>query len=186
MELSFTRTKIVELETKLRDKEQSLEIFMQKVKILEEQRHFKLHDNYFPSKNDQTMFASQKTDCSCQLQAKINTNSSSIILLQARLSDLEKRIKFPNLATSETDSSPLLASVNSQPFATVSQPSNVSAEKSSSLNFETHLVSSDDLNLIPEMSVRVSENPSQSREFNHISESDSDFEFSSPLHSNLN
>ena len=91
VELSFTRTKIIELESKLNDKEQSNKILNQKVKLLEEGRHDYYKNKYFPTRESH-ISGFPKSECSCQLQARIIENSFTLSSISDRLSKIETKI----------------------------------------------------------------------------------------------
>ena len=48
IELGYARTKITDLQSKIDDKDQTINIYSQKIKLLEGARANSLHEKYFP------------------------------------------------------------------------------------------------------------------------------------------
>ena len=98
IELSYARTKIVDLENKVKDGQESLKIYSHKVRILEENRAAFLNGKYFTnaSQPDNTSssgaFSSStsisSSDCSCQIRANLNRNSLKLNEFELRFSEL--------------------------------------------------------------------------------------------------
>ena len=96
IELSYARTKIVDLETKIDDGKETLKVYSHKLKILEENRSSFLKEKYFSSKDqaDTSPLArspsetSNLLECSCQVRAKISKNSAKLQEFEMKISEL--------------------------------------------------------------------------------------------------
>ena len=80
IELSYARAQIIDLETKNIDKDKTIKIYSQKLKIFEENRLNSLDEKYFattaptPDPSD----SSQPSNCSCQIRSKISSNATNL------------------------------------------------------------------------------------------------------------
>ena len=103
IELGFARTKVVDLQTKLNDRDQTISIYSQKIKLFEENRKNSLNDKYFPPTTSPTSSSSNPSsnpslnlDCSCQIRAQISRNSATLEEVDARvvsaLENLERKL----------------------------------------------------------------------------------------------
>ena len=89
IELGFARTKVVELETKNNDAENTIKIYSHKLKILEENRTSSLQEKYFPPASQAPNFSAEilsAPDCSCQIRSQISRNTHNLEELQLKLS----------------------------------------------------------------------------------------------------
>ena len=89
IELGFARTKVVDLETKNNDAENTIKIYSHKLKILEENRTSSLNEKYFSPASQAPKFSSETLstpDCSCQIRAQISRNNQNLRELEMKLS----------------------------------------------------------------------------------------------------
>ena len=89
IELGFARTKVVELETKNNDAENTIKIYSHKLKILEENRTSSLQEKDFPPASQAPNFSAEilsAPDCSCQIRSQISRNTHDLEELQLKLS----------------------------------------------------------------------------------------------------
>ena len=80
IELSYARTQIIDLETRNIDKDKTIKIYSQKLKIFEENRLNSLDEKYFATTTS-TSFSSDSSsssECSCQIRSKISRNESNL------------------------------------------------------------------------------------------------------------
>ena len=90
MELSFARTKIVELDTKNAENEKTISIYSQKLKILEDKMKKDFHQKY-SLKPDSPCSPQIPTDdpwskdCSCQIRSKIKKNTVDILRVEKKI-----------------------------------------------------------------------------------------------------
>ena len=98
IELSYARTKIVDLESKVKDGQESLKIYSHKLKILEETRAAFLNKKYSTNVSLSSNVASSdasssntsvlSSDCSCQIRAKLTRNSEKLEEFELRFTEL--------------------------------------------------------------------------------------------------
>ena len=126
IELGYARTKITDLQTKIADREQTLNIYSQQIKLLEESRTNTLHEKYFPNSNSNsdssniraTADVSLSLDCSCKIRAQISRNSANLRDIDIKcLTAMEKiEKKLDNLHSNPVSSaSPLSTPVTRPP-----------------------------------------------------------------------
>ena len=137
IELGYARTKITDLQTKIADREQTLNIYSQQIKLLEESRTNTLHEKYFPNSNSNsdssniraTADVSLSLDCSCKIRAQISRNSANLRDIDIKcLTAMEKiEKKLDNLHSKPVPSAPHL----STPVAQSSCPPRASFAHSS-------------------------------------------------------
>ena len=90
IELSFAQTKIVELESKKKDQENSLKIYEQKLKLLETERLNNLKEKYYPSAHNISSQVNLSGDsdqllCKCKLQSQIIALTKEVDRLSKKL-----------------------------------------------------------------------------------------------------
>ena len=93
------RTQIIDLETKNIDKDKTIKIYSQKLKIFEENRLNSLDEKYFttsapiPHPSD----SSQSSNCSCQIKSKISRNETNLrdldLKITLELVDFRKKLE---------------------------------------------------------------------------------------------
>ena len=98
IELSYARTKIVDLENKVKNGQESLKIYAHKVKILEETRTAFLTEKYSTHASQPGNISTPATfssntsvpssDCPCQIRAKLTENCTKMKELELRFSEL--------------------------------------------------------------------------------------------------
>lgn len=89
IELSYARTKIVDLQTKSKDQEHTIEIYSQKIKLLEDSRLDALHSKYFSSTSSNPnppSDTSWSSDCPCKIRAQIIRNGDNLKDMELRFS----------------------------------------------------------------------------------------------------
>ena len=86
IELSYTRTKIVDLETKLDDKNNSLKIYKHKVSMLESSRMNKFHNEYLAPKVT-TNISNTSSLCSCSVQQILLEHANRLTTLETKMND---------------------------------------------------------------------------------------------------
>ena len=89
IELSYARTKVVDLETRNKDAENTIKIYSHKLKILEENRTNNLNEKYFsPAATASKLSTEMKStpECSCQIRAQISRNTLNLKELEMKLS----------------------------------------------------------------------------------------------------
>ena len=99
IELSYARAQIIDLETKNIDKDKTIRIYSQKLKIFEENRLNSLDEKYFtttaptPHPSD----SSRASDCSCQIRSKISRNETNLkdldLKITLELVDFKNRLE---------------------------------------------------------------------------------------------
>ena len=111
IELSYAKTKILELETKNSDKQRSLLIYKEKVRLLESQMNYSSKDAALPSstKNTETTTTFEADFCSCKVRSKILENASKILDLDQRLIALNLRIPCTEALFSSSTHSPVVS-----------------------------------------------------------------------------
>ena len=88
IQLGYAHTKIVDIQSKNQDLEETILIYSQKLKLLENTRKDFLHEKYFSPPSDAT---STSPDCPCQIKAHISKNSMNMKKLELKLvQELEK------------------------------------------------------------------------------------------------
>ena len=99
VELAFTKTKIVDLENSKREAANSLKIYEQKLKILENERLNVLKEQYFPSQVHPSTLTSHhvvpqeaRILCKCRLQSQITELSCEVQRLSSHISSLDRNI----------------------------------------------------------------------------------------------
>ena len=141
IELGYARTKITDLQTKIADRDQTINIYSQQIKLLEESRTNTLHQRYFPSSNSNsessnvgaTADVSLSLDCSCKIRAQISRNSAHLRDIDSKcltaLDNIEK--KLDNLYSKPVSSAPPLNTPVTRPpcTPTVCSPRSSSACK---------------------------------------------------------
>ena len=99
IELSYARAQIIDLETKNSDKDKTIKIYSQKLKIFEENRLNSLDQKYFSttSPNPHPSNSSRGSDCSCQIQSKISRNETNLkdldLKITLELVNFKKRLE---------------------------------------------------------------------------------------------
>ena len=157
IELGFARTKVVDLETKDNDAENTIKIYSHKLKILEENRTNSLHEKYFSPSSQASKFSTETLsapDCSCQIRAQISRNTLNLKELEMKLSSemqlLNRKLDYiinqsiTCSSTPETRTNSVPASSSSSiPSSPVSSsdpeiPGNIPTAASSPLNHPDH------------------------------------------------
>ena len=111
IELSYARTKIVDLQTKNKDHEHTIEIYSQKIKLLEDSRFDALHAKYFSPTSSNPSPSSDSSwfsDCPCQIRAQISKNSDNLKNIETKLSlELQQvRKRLEEITRSEAPTPP--------------------------------------------------------------------------------
>ena len=122
IELGYARTKIVDLQTKNKDLEQTNKIYSQKLNLLEGKRMDSMHEKYFPSTFSSSDSCSNQfsLDCPCKMRDQISNNAAALKSLDLKLSEcLEKLTKesssFPTIIPS--DDVQVMSACHSSPTA---------------------------------------------------------------------
>ena len=125
IELSYARAQIIDLETKNNDKDKTIKIYSQKLKIFEENRLNSLDEKYFATTapTPQSSDSSRSSDCSCQIRSKISRNETNLkdldLKITLELVDFKKKLEdIRNLvgnAGSPSSESPQAGATNSSP-----------------------------------------------------------------------
>ena len=97
IELGYARTKIVDLQTKTKDQEHTIDVYSQKLKLLEDSRLSSLHSKYFsPTSSNLGPSSDNSSDCPCQIRAQISRNATNLMnmesLLTLELQNISKRL----------------------------------------------------------------------------------------------
>ena len=98
IELSYARTQIIDLETKNIDKDKTIKIYSQKLKIFEENRLNSLDEKYFTTTAPTSLpsDSSNASDCSCQIRSKISRNETNLkdldLKITLELVDFKRRL----------------------------------------------------------------------------------------------
>ena len=88
IQISFSKAKTADLENQLKEKENSLKIYQERIKILETQRSDNLREEYFPNPQCPSTFQPHASlDCPC----KVQSNSSELIF-SVEIKDIVCRI----------------------------------------------------------------------------------------------
>ena len=76
IELGYAHTKIVDIQVKNRDLEETIKIYSEKLSLLENCRTENLQERYFPS--PPAVSSSPSSDCPCQTKALINRTATNL------------------------------------------------------------------------------------------------------------
>ena len=82
IELGYAHTKIVDIQSEKKDLEETVKIYSQKIKLLENTRKDSLHEKYLSPSSE---ISSSSHDCPCQIKAKISKNSMNVKNLELKL-----------------------------------------------------------------------------------------------------
>ena len=93
IELSYARTKITDLRMKNKDQEETINIYSQKLKLLENNRHESMKEKYFnqrdtdssPPSSSLSSSMSSSLDCKCRIRAQIAKNALNIHEINQKL-----------------------------------------------------------------------------------------------------
>ena len=109
IELSYARTKIVDLQNKNKDHEHTIKIYSQKIKLLEDSRLDSLHNKYFSPTSSNlgpSSDTSWSSDCPCQIRAQITRNTDNLknmeITLSIELQQVRKKLEDITRSTAPT------------------------------------------------------------------------------------
>ena len=132
IELSFARTKIADLTTKNKDNEQTINIYSQKIKLLEQNRREFVQQKYFSAADSSSKPSSDMSltlDCDCKIRAQITKNTLNINDISQKLcheASLGSRTSPPSLVTSSDASKAAVDSNNQKtdtdPVLVLTQP----------------------------------------------------------------
>ena len=184
IELSFTKTKIAELEVQLKDKEQSIKIYLQKIKILESERVNRLGEQYFTESSSSKTSSCRKQDsCPCLPKDPLIETNHYLKSIDSKLDNITRILGQPHAVASLSNQGSLPNNVHREaPSCSTSPPSK---SRNTNLHRETLGTPATTASVMsqirpPEKTLTFQNNNSNNMIQDSDSCSESDFEFSSP------
>ena len=147
IELGYARTKITDLQSKIDDRDQTINIYSQKIKLLEGARANSLQEKYFsssqPPSNPSPADMSLSMDCSCKIRAQISKNAANLTDMNSKfvsvVQNIDKKLDVLTSKPGYSSSAPATSATqpSSLPRASPPQKSNITADNSLQSSFHS-------------------------------------------------
>ena len=147
IELGYARTKITDLQSKIDDRDQTINIYSQKIKLLEGARANSLQEKYFsssqPPSNPSPADMSLSMDCSCKIRAQISKNAANLTDMNSKfvsvVQNIDKKLDVLTSKPGYSSSAPATSATqpSSLPRASPPQKSNITADNSPQSSFHS-------------------------------------------------